>query len=73
MRARVKIGNTDSVEFSSAESGAAVEPVVVSQFIDLDPFPVGRRVRHLLCRHRQRLFQTGLGRQSIVMMKKTRR
>lgn len=42
------------------EAGAAVEPVVVTELVDLDAPPVGRLMRHGLCHH-QRLLVPGVG------------
>lgn len=41
-------------ELGRAETGASVEPVVISEFVDLDAAPVGllSRMRHFLRHHR---------------------
>jgi hypothetical protein len=36
-----------------AEAGAAVEPVIVTQLVDLDAPPVRRLMRHRLCHHQR--------------------
>lgn len=46
---------THDLQRGGAEAGAAVEPVVVTKLVDLDALLIRRRMRHGLCRHRQRL------------------
>lgn len=52
-----------------AEAGAPIKPVVVAKFVDLDSSPIRRRMRHRLCRHRQRVFGVRLSRKMIVVQK----
>lgn len=42
-----------------AETSPSVEPVIVSEFVDLDAPLIGRRMRHGLCHHRLRAFLLG--------------
>lgn len=58
---------TDRVKFGSTKTGTTIEPVVMTQLVDLDPFPVRGRMRHLLCRHRQRLVGADVSRQARVV------
>lgn len=69
-RARSKLERTDSVELCGAEAGAAVKPVIVTQLVDLYPLPVGRRMRHLLCRHGLRLVRAHVCGQTRICMEK---
>lgn len=50
----------------SAKAGAAVEPVIFAQFVNLDAPPVGGRLmRHRVCHHR-RLVVHGVGGKGFV-------
>jgi hypothetical protein len=55
------------MEGSCTEAGASVKPVIITKLIDLDSLLIRRRMRHGLCRHRQRLFRFHLGGQAIVL------
>lgn len=44
-------GETYRHEARVAEAGAAVEPVIVAEFVDLDALLICRLMRHLLCHH----------------------
>lgn len=47
------VGVTYGHEARVAETGAAVEPVIVAELINLDALPVGRLMRHWLCHHQR--------------------
>lgn len=54
-------GSTYIEEVGTAEAGAAVEPVIVAELVDLDAPPVGRLMRHGVCHHRRLLFPAFCG------------
>jgi hypothetical protein len=38
---------------SRAKAGAAVEPIIIAEFVDLDTFLTRGRMRHVLCHHQR--------------------
>lgn len=53
--AHVSTERAESTHRRDREARATVKPVIIAQFVDLDPFPPTRRIRHRLC-HDQRLW-----------------
>lgn len=64
---------TYKAEGGGTESSTAIKPIVVAQFINLDSLPIRRRMRHRLCRHRQRFVGVGVGSQAIIVLEQIRR
>ncbi len=58
-----------SIEGGCTEAGAAIKPVIVAKLVDLNSSPIRRRMRHRLCRHRQRVFGVHLSPKTIVVQK----
>lgn len=56
-----------NAEGGCTQAGTTIKPVIVAQFVDLDSFLVRRRMRHRLCRHRQRCVRFGVGDQTIIL------
>ena len=53
-----------------AESSTTIVPIIVSEFINLDSLPIRRRMRHGLCRHRQRFVRFRVGDQAMIVLEK---
>ena len=73
MRQAVCTTLTYKAEGGGAEPSTAIKPIVVAQFINLDSLPIRRRMRHRLCRHRQRFVGVGVGSQAIIVLEQIRR
>jgi len=58
---------THGTEGGRAEARSAVKPVIVAKLVNLNSPPVRRRMRHGLCRHRQRVIGVRLNTNTIIL------